>query len=118
MGPEVGGFTGLSGAEITSYCVNEKERIMVCKAEIKLNLEVCVGGDYNFYCLLQNVEVEEEHVDDRSVDDLLLFMDVLLFSDSKGVKPTKNKKKNRRRKNNPKEPSSDIKNGNHKKVGS
>ena len=46
------------------------------------------------------------------------LMGVLLLSDSKGVKPTKNKKKNRRRKNNPKEPSSDIKNGNHKKVGS
>nr|GFB84713.1 SKP1-like protein 21 [Tanacetum cinerariifolium] len=30
--------------------------------------------DYNFYCLLQNVEIEEDRVDDRSVDDLLLFI--------------------------------------------
>ncbi|PWA66063.1 hypothetical protein CTI12_AA330360 [Artemisia annua] len=63
---------------------------------------------------LKNVEVEEERVDDRSVDDLLLFINSG-NEDSKGVKPTKNKKKNRRRKNNLKEPSSDIKNGNHKK---
>ncbi|GJW89595.1 SKP1-like protein 21 isoform X1 [Tanacetum coccineum] len=63
---------------------------------------------------LKNVEIEEERVDDRSVDDLLLFINSG-NEDSKGVKPTKNKKKNRRRKNNPKEPSSHIKNGNHKK---
>nr|GFA78800.1 SKP1-like protein 21 isoform X1 [Tanacetum cinerariifolium] len=63
---------------------------------------------------LKNVEIEEERVDDRSVDDLLLFINSG-NEDSKGVKPTKNKKKNRRRKNNPKEPSSDSKNGNHKK---
>ncbi|PWA56200.1 hypothetical protein CTI12_AA420960 [Artemisia annua] len=89
MGPKVGGFTGLNGAEITSYCVNEEERIM-------------------------NVEIEEERVDDRSVDDLLLFINSG-NEDSKGVKPTKNKKKNRRRKNHPKGPSSYIKNRNHKK---
>uniref|UniRef100_A0A5B6ZP34 Putative SKP1-like protein 21 isoform 2 n=1 Tax=Davidia involucrata TaxID=16924 RepID=A0A5B6ZP34_DAVIN len=43
---------------------------------------------------LKNVEVEEECVDNRSVDDLLSFIN----GDSKGVGTSKNKKKNRRRK--------------------
>ncbi|KAM4094718.1 hypothetical protein ACB094_06G215100 [Castanea mollissima] len=46
---------------------------------------------------LKNVEAEEEHVDDRSVDDLLSFINGG-NGDSKGVKASKNKKKNRRRK--------------------
>ncbi|KAG4400488.1 hypothetical protein AAZX31_07G067000 [Glycine max] len=61
---------------------------------------------------LKNVEVEEEHVDERSVDDLLSFINgndgvpLLNFlleaknfvADPKGVKTSKNKKKNRRKK--------------------
>ncbi|KAL9303974.1 hypothetical protein ACSQ67_021237 [Phaseolus vulgaris] len=46
---------------------------------------------------LKNVEVEEEHVDDRSVDDLLSFINGK-DGDPKGVKTSKNKKKNRRKK--------------------
>ncbi|XP_075474520.1 SKP1-like protein 21 isoform X2 [Primulina tabacum] len=54
----------------------------------------------------RNVEVEEEHADERSVDDLLSFINggegVSLtdtcFTDSKGTRNSKNKKKNRRRK--------------------
>ncbi|KVH89102.1 BTB/POZ fold [Cynara cardunculus var. scolymus] len=42
---------------------------------------------------LKNVEVEAEHVDDRSVDELLSFI-----NGENGVKTVKNKKKNRRRK--------------------
>lgn len=46
----------------------------------------------------KNLEVEEEHrVDERSVDDLLLFINGE-DGDSKGVKASKNKKKSRRRK--------------------
>ncbi|KAK2650285.1 hypothetical protein Ddye_017774 [Dipteronia dyeriana] len=44
---------------------------------------------------IKNVEAEEERVDDRSVDDLLSFIN---GEDSKGIKPSKNKKKNRRKK--------------------
>ncbi|GKU89301.1 hypothetical protein SLEP1_g3456 [Rubroshorea leprosula] len=44
----------------------------------------------------RNTRVKEEHVDERSVDDLLLFING--GKDSKGVQTTKNKKKNRRRK--------------------
>ncbi|CAI9274048.1 unnamed protein product [Lactuca saligna] len=74
-------------------------------------------------CMLQNVEVEEEHervcVDDRSVDDLLLFINSGDEKDSKGVKSSgsgapKNKKKNRRRKDHPKGLNI-TDNGNHKK---
>ncbi|MED6134035.1 SKP1-like protein 21, variant 3 [Stylosanthes scabra] len=46
---------------------------------------------------LKNVEVEEEHVDDRSVDDLLSFINGN-DADPKGMKSSKNKKKNRRKK--------------------
>ncbi|KAL3536811.1 hypothetical protein ACH5RR_000177 [Cinchona calisaya] len=46
---------------------------------------------------LKNVDVEEEHVDDRSVEDLLSFINGR-NSDSKGVKTSKNKRKNRTRK--------------------
>ncbi|GLT40082.1 hypothetical protein SLA2020_142400 [Shorea laevis] len=45
----------------------------------------------------RNTGVKEEHVDERSVDDLLLFINGGK-ADSKGVRTTKNKKKNRRRK--------------------
>lgn len=59
---------------------------------------------------LKNVEVEEERVDYRSVDDLLSFINggnggIL---DSKGVKASKNKKKNRRRKDQQKNASSNC----------
>ncbi|RDX97214.1 SKP1-like protein 21, partial [Mucuna pruriens] len=52
---------------------------------------------------LKNVEVEEEHVDERSVDDLLSFINGNdgggeFVADPKGVKTSKNKKKNRRKK--------------------
>ncbi|XP_027334231.1 SKP1-like protein 21 isoform X2 [Abrus precatorius] len=45
---------------------------------------------------LKNVEVEEEHVDERSLDDLLSFING--NDDPKGVKTSKNKKKNRKKK--------------------
>ncbi|XP_057952827.1 SKP1-like protein 21 isoform X2 [Malania oleifera] len=63
---------------------------------------------------LKNVEVEEERVDNRSVDDLLSFINGG-DGDSKGVRANKNKKKNRRRKDQVKESSSST-NGNHQKV--
>ncbi|BBN70292.1 SKP1-like 21 [Prunus dulcis] len=50
---------------------------------------------------LKNAELEEERSDDRSVDDLLSFINGEiggLIGDSKGIKTSKNKKKNRRRK--------------------
>ncbi|KVI10111.1 hypothetical protein Ccrd_011451, partial [Cynara cardunculus var. scolymus] len=62
----------------------------------------------------KNVEIEEERVDDRSVDDLLLFINSG-DEDSKGVKSVKNKKKNRRRKDHSKDSSLNIQNGCHKK---
>ncbi|KAI3800182.1 hypothetical protein L1987_35492 [Smallanthus sonchifolius] len=62
----------------------------------------------------KNVEVEEVRAEDRSVDDLLLFINSGQ-EDSKGVKPAKNKKKNRRRKHHPKDPSPNIENKNHYK---
>ncbi|KAE9595510.1 putative S-phase kinase-associated protein [Lupinus albus] len=46
---------------------------------------------------LKNVEAGEEHVDERSVDDLLSFINGK-DSDQKGNKTSKNKKKNRRKK--------------------
>ncbi|KAK0598819.1 hypothetical protein LWI29_038272 [Acer saccharum] len=64
---------------------------------------------------LKNVEVEEEHVDERSVDDLLSFINGE-NGDSKGAKTNKNKKKNRRRKDQPKDSSSNDLNGNHKEL--
>ncbi|CAN1237210.1 SKP1-like protein 21 [Linum grandiflorum] len=45
----------------------------------------------------KNIELEEEQVDERSVDDLLSFINGE-NADSKGVKTSKNRKKNRRRK--------------------
>ncbi|KAJ6328650.1 hypothetical protein OIU77_010355 [Salix suchowensis] len=45
---------------------------------------------------LKDVEAEEDHVDDRSVDDLLSFING--GEDSKGIKTSKNKKKHRKRK--------------------
>ncbi|XP_073288693.1 SKP1-like protein 21 isoform X4 [Primulina huaijiensis] len=45
----------------------------------------------------RSVEVEEEHADERSVDDLLSFINGG-EGDSKGTRNSKNKKKNRRRK--------------------
>ncbi|CAL9008711.1 unnamed protein product [Prunus brigantina] len=62
---------------------------------------------------LKNVEVEEERVDERSVDDLLTFINGG-SGESKGVKTNKNKKKNRRRKDNPKDSSTSV-NGSHNK---
>ncbi|XP_024629532.1 SKP1-like protein 21 isoform X1 [Medicago truncatula] len=46
---------------------------------------------------IKNVEAEEEHVDERSVDDLLSFINGN-DGDPKGIKTSKNKKKNRRKK--------------------
>ncbi|CAA2992967.1 SKP1 21 [Olea europaea subsp. europaea] len=46
---------------------------------------------------LKNAEIEEEHVDDRSVDDLLSYINGG-NGDSKESRASKNKKKNRRRK--------------------
>ncbi|XP_068488169.1 SKP1-like protein 21 isoform X1 [Phaseolus vulgaris] len=46
---------------------------------------------------LKSVEAEEEHVDKRSVDDLLSFINGD-DEDPKGIKTSKNKKKNRRKK--------------------
>ncbi|KAK9293076.1 hypothetical protein L1049_021060 [Liquidambar formosana] len=63
---------------------------------------------------LKNVEVEEERVDERSVDDLLSFINGG-DGDPKGVKASKNKKKNRRRKDQQKDSSSNNVNGNHEK---
>ncbi|KAG8363313.1 hypothetical protein BUALT_Bualt19G0009400 [Buddleja alternifolia] len=47
--------------------------------------------------LTENIEVEEDHSDERSVDDLLSFINGG-NEDSKGTRNSKNKKKNRKRK--------------------
>ncbi|KAK9035868.1 hypothetical protein V6N11_077893 [Hibiscus sabdariffa] len=67
---------------------------------------------------LKNVEVEEERVDDRSVDDLLSFINGD-SGDSKGIKTSKSKKKNRRRKDQQKSTSTNdaIKNRNKELYG-
>ncbi|KAF8365116.1 hypothetical protein HHK36_032859 [Tetracentron sinense] len=69
---------------------------------------------------LKNVGVEEEHVDERSVDDLLSFINGdnggNPVSDSKVVKAAKHKKKNRRRKDQPRDSSSNNVNKNHKEL--
>ncbi|KAJ6807919.1 SKP1-like protein 21 [Iris pallida] len=54
---------------------------------------------------LKNVEVEEERVDDRSVDDLLSFINGNDEEDFKCGRSAKSKKKNRRRKDLSKDPS-------------
>ncbi|XP_004308068.1 PREDICTED: SKP1-like protein 21 [Fragaria vesca subsp. vesca] len=59
---------------------------------------------------LKNVEVEQECVDQRSVDDLLTFINGG-NGDSKGIKTNKSKKKNRRRKDPTKDSSNNV-NGN------
>ncbi|XP_050252750.1 SKP1-like protein 21 isoform X1 [Quercus robur] len=61
---------------------------------------------------LKNVEVEEERVDDRSVDDLLSFINGG-DGDTKGTRTNKNKKKNRRRKDQSKDSCLNNVNGNH-----
>ncbi|XP_077241918.1 SKP1-like protein 21 isoform X3 [Tasmannia lanceolata] len=63
---------------------------------------------------LKNVEVEEERVDERSVDDLLSFIN---GGDgvSKDARTAKHKKKNRRRKDHSKDPLSNNVNENHNK---
>ncbi|GAB4826344.1 SKP1-like protein 21 [Ancistrocladus abbreviatus] len=63
---------------------------------------------------MKNAEVEEEHVDQRSVDDLLLFINGG-DKEVKTAKAGKNKKKNRRRKDQRKISSSDHVNGIHRK---
>nr|QTZ19522.1 putative carotenoid cleavage dioxygenase chloroplastic [Bixa orellana] len=55
----------------------------------------------------KNVEVEEGQVDERSVDDLLSFINGR-DQESKGAKTTKNKKKNRRRKEQQKDSSNNL----------
>ncbi|XP_044467299.1 SKP1-like protein 21 isoform X2 [Mangifera indica] len=66
---------------------------------------------------LKNVEVEEGLVDERSVEDLLSFINGG-NEESKEVKTNKNKKKNRRRKDQLKDSSSETLNTNHKKFNS
>ncbi|WMV33974.1 hypothetical protein MTR67_027359 [Solanum verrucosum] len=62
---------------------------------------------------LKNVEVEEEqHVDERSVDDLLSFINGA-DEDSKSARATKSKKKNRRRKEQARNSSTNNETGNH-----
>ncbi|GMP70279.1 hypothetical protein CsSME_00029201 [Camellia sinensis var. sinensis] len=63
---------------------------------------------------LKNVEVEEECVDERSVDELLSFIN---GGNGDSKRATKNKKKNRRRKDQPRDSSSNNENGSHDKVG-
>lgn len=63
---------------------------------------------------LKYADVEEDPVDERSVDDLLSFINGDA-GDSKGGKATKNKKKNRRRKDQQRDSSSENGNGDHKK---
>ncbi|KAG5617028.1 hypothetical protein H5410_016852 [Solanum commersonii] len=64
---------------------------------------------------LKNVDVEEEpHVDERSVDDLLSFINSG-DQDSKGVRVTKNKKKSRGRKEQARNLSSNNEAGNYNK---
>ncbi|XWS46104.1 hypothetical protein CRYUN_Cryun14cG0034800 [Craigia yunnanensis] len=63
---------------------------------------------------LKNVEVEEDRVDDRSVDDLLSFINGD-DGDSKGIKTSKSKKKNRRRKDQQKSTSANETTKNHNK---
>ncbi|MFQ6633353.1 hypothetical protein Gotur_011829 [Gossypium turneri] len=63
---------------------------------------------------LKNIEVEEERVDDRSVDDLLSFINGD-NGDSKGIKNSKSKKKNRRRKDQQKNTSANEAIKNHNK---
>lgn len=63
---------------------------------------------------LKNIEVEEDHVDERSVDDLLSFINGG-DGDSKGLRTSKSKKKNRKRKEQKKESSSHFGNGDDKK---
>ncbi|CAK9160922.1 unnamed protein product [Ilex paraguariensis] len=62
---------------------------------------------------MKNIEIEEEHVDERSVDDLLSYINGG-DGDSKGGRANKNKKKNRRKKDQPRNSSSNYENGNHK----
>ncbi|KAL3714199.1 hypothetical protein ACJRO7_006182 [Eucalyptus globulus] len=59
---------------------------------------------------LKSVEVEEERVDERSVDDLLTYIN---SGDDKGVRANKSKKKNRRRKDPLKDALSNKANGDH-----
>ncbi|CAL5407841.1 unnamed protein product [Camellia sinensis] len=61
---------------------------------------------------LKNVEVEEECVDERSVDELLSFIN---GGNGDSKRATKNKKKNRRRKDQPRDSSSNNENGSHDK---
>lgn len=63
---------------------------------------------------LKNVEVEEDPKDERSVDDLLSFINGP-DGDIKGTRSNRNKKKNRRRKDNAKDPSFRSANENHSK---
>ncbi|CAN6461645.1 unnamed protein product [Victoria cruziana] len=65
---------------------------------------------------LKNVEVEE-HVDERSLDDLLSFINGG-DGDSKGIRGAKQKKKNRRKKEMPKSHASSNGKENHKETNS
>ncbi|KAM1676526.1 hypothetical protein ACFX2K_042333 [Malus domestica] len=61
---------------------------------------------------LKSVEADEERIDERSVDDLLTFINGG-NRETKGIKTNKNKKKNRRRKDHPKDSSTNV-NGHNK----
>ncbi|KAM1232126.1 hypothetical protein ACFX13_042717 [Malus domestica] len=61
---------------------------------------------------LKSVEAEGERIDERSVDDLLTFINGG-NRETKGIKTNKNKKKNRRRKDHPKDSSTNV-NGHNK----
>ncbi|KAJ4951595.1 hypothetical protein NE237_028427 [Protea cynaroides] len=64
---------------------------------------------------MKSVEVEEERVDERSVDDLLSFINGG-DGGSKGVRASKHKKKNRRRKDHSKDSSSNSVNKSHREM--
>ncbi|XP_029119757.1 SKP1-like protein 21 isoform X2 [Elaeis guineensis] len=65
---------------------------------------------------LKDVEVEEPRVDERSVDEILSFING--DGDSKSAKASKNKKKNRRKKEQTKDPSRTDSEKSHKKDAS
>lgn len=77
-------------------------------------LSPCVASNAKKLHVFQDVEVEEEPKDERSVDDLLSFINGP-DGDIKGTRSNKNKKKNRRRKDTAKDPSFRSANENHSK---
>ncbi|KAH1068068.1 hypothetical protein GLYMA_03G008500v4 [Glycine max] len=68
-----------------------------CQTQVSISSVASIPKMHHQPLTKLNVEVEEEHVDERSVDDLLSFINGN-DGDPKGVKTSKNKKKNRRKK--------------------